>query len=250
MKSRGKRKKPPGNGGDTMRPEEPVVLDAESAEAAKAVSDAYYYTNHRVFQLHDIDFDSTPMMRTYLLVEAVLEERMRSLPVALVKNTVRHGAGDRWADWLASATAGAGAGILIDPVLGVAVAVVGGLARNVVEVFRLRRGRHREVAPGKSKAGAEIRMMIHEAMGELPTKIDLRGKLPDLPEFNNEWVRLSYRLIRMAMGYNVRVDVVNRMRSELARNKMPAKTAEKLIRVADGMTDMLLAVRPKLQEVA
>lgn len=249
MPNRGKGKKPPAHAG-ASRPEEPVILDSDGAEAAKAASDTYYYTNHGVLQLHMIDFGQTPMMTTSRLVEAVLEERMRSLPVALAKNAARHGWRDRWADWLASLGAGAAAGAAIDPVVGVGVIVVGGMARNAVEVWKLRRGRHKEVAPGKSKAGAEIRMMIHEAMGELPTRIDLRGKLPDLPEFNNEWVRLAYRLIRLARGYNVRVDVVNRIRLELARGKMPKETAETLTEVADGMTDMLLAVRPRLVEVA
>lgn len=250
MKSRGKSKKPPGIAGENqVPPEEPVILDSEGAEAAKAVSDAYYYTGHQVFQLHAIDFGSTPMMATYRLVEAVLEERMRSLPVALAKNAARHGWRDRWADWTAAAGAGAAAGATIDPLVGLGVAVVTGMARNVVEVWKLRRGRHKEIAPGRSKAGAEIRMMIHEAMGDLPSKIDLRGKLPDLPEFNNEWVRLAYRLVRLAMGYNVRVDVVNRIRLELARAKMPKETAAMLVDVADGMTDMLLNVRPRLLEV-
>ena len=250
MKPRGKSKKSPGNPGEKQaKPDDPGILDSEGAEAAKAVSDAYFYTAQNVFQLHEIDFGSTPMMATYRLVEAVLEERMRSLPIALAKNTARHGWRDRWADWIAGAGAGAAAGAAIDPILGIGVALATGMARNVVEVWKLRRGRHKEVAPGKSKAGAEIRMLIHEAMGELPTKIDLRGKLPDLPEFNNEWVRLAYRLVRLAMGYNVRVDVVNRIRLELARGKMPEATAETLTETAEGMTEMLLAVRPRLLEV-
>jgi len=250
MKPRGK--KPSGTRGNAPEAkEDPVVLNVDESGEPEAPNDAYFYVGgRRVLQLNTIDFEQTSMMRTYHLIEAVLQERMRSLPVALAKNTFRHGVNDRWKDWSASAAAGAAAGMAIDPVLGVVVAVVGALGRNVIEVFRLRRGRHKEVAPGKSKAGAEVRMMIHEMIGDLPTKIDLRGKLPDLPEFNNEWVRLSHRLIRLALGYNVRVEVVNRIRLELAREKMPADKAETLASTADGMTEMLLEVRPRLTEIS
>ncbi|HJV32462.1 MAG TPA: hypothetical protein VJ694_00375 [Patescibacteria group bacterium] len=245
MKSRGK--KPLGNEGK-HEVDDPVVLTGEDADGAEAPYGTFF-SGYRINLLLTVDFDQTSMMTTYRLVEAVLEERMRSLPVALVKNTVRHGASDRWADWLASAGAGFAAGAAIDPVLGVAVAVVGGMARNVIEVFRLRRGRHKEIAPGRSKAGAEVRMVIQEMLGDLPTKIDLRGKLPDLPEFNNEWVRLAHRLIRLSKGYNVRVEVVNRIRLELARGKMAEDKAVTLANVAAGMAAMLLEVRPRLEEV-
>lgn len=248
MGSRGKGKKPLGNEGK-READDPVVLGGEDADGVEAPYGTFF-SGYRINLLLTVDFDQTSMMTTYRLVEAVLEERMRSLPVALVKNTVRHGAGDRWADWLASAGAGCLAGATIDPVLGVAVAVVGGLTRNVIEVFRLRRGRHKEVAPGRSKAGAEVRMVIQEMLGDLPTRIDLRGKLPDLPEFNNEWVRLAHRLIRLSKGYNVRVEVVNRIRLELARGKMAEDKAETLEGVATGMAEMLLEVRPRLEEVA
>lgn len=251
MGFRGKgKKKPLGKEGQASNAQEdPVHVNPEDGTVPEAPYGTFY-TGRRLNLLLDVNFDQTSMMTTYRLVEAVLEERMRSLPVALVKNTARHGLQDRWADWLTSVGAGAGAGLLIDPVIGVAVAIVGGMARNVVEVLRLRRGRHKEVAPGRSKAGAEIRMVIQEVLGDLPTKIDLRGKLPDLPQFNNEWVRLSYRLIRLAHGYNVRVEVVNRIRLELARGKMATDKAEMLALVAGGMSDMLLFVRPRIEEVA
>lgn len=250
MTTRGKGKKPLGNEGKSQGKEDPAVLNGDDPGSTEPQNDGYFYVGYRVLQLRTIDFEQTAMMTTYHLIEAVLQERARSLPVALAKNTIRHGIRDRWADWTASATAGAAAALTIDPVLGVVVTVVGGLARNVFEVFRLRRGRHKEIAPGKSKAGAEVRMMLHEMIGDLPTKIDLRGKLPDLPEFNNEWVRLGHRLIRLALGYNVRVDVVNRMRLELARKKMPEDKAALLESVAQGMTEMLLQVRPRLEEVS
>lgn len=251
MKSRGK--KPLGNEGKSPpAKEDPAVLNGDESGETEAPSDWYSYIGgQRVLVLHEIDFESTSMMKTYRLIEEVLQERMRSLPVALAKNTFRHGINDRWKDWAASAGAGAAAGMAVDPVLGVAVAVVVAMGRNVVEVLRLRRGRHKEVAPGKSKAGAEVRMVIQEAFGDLPTKIDLRGKLPDLPEFNNEWVRLSHRLIRLSLGYNVRVDVVNSIRVELARKKMSDEgKAAMLASVAEGMTEMLLEVRPRIEEVA
>lgn len=252
MSSRGKGKKPLGNEGKTQGAKnDPSVLHVDVTGEPEAPNDAYYYIGgHRVLQLNTLEFDDTPMMTTYHLIEAVLQERARSLPVALAKNTYRHGIRDRWADWTASAAAGAAAGMAIDPVLGVVVTVVGGLTRNVIEVFRLRRGRHKELAPSKSKVGAEVRMMIHEMIGDLPTKIDLRGKLPDLPEFNNEWVRLAHRLIRLGMGYNVRAEVVNRIRLELARGKMPEDKAVALEAVAHGMTEMLLSVRPRLEDVS
>ncbi|MEK7546058.1 MAG: hypothetical protein AAB554_03190 [Patescibacteria group bacterium] len=252
MGSRGKGKKPLGNEGKAQgAKQDPRVLNVnESGEPETPDDGCFYIGGRRVLQLHVIDFEQTSMMRTYHLIEAVLQERARSLPVALAKNTFRHGANDRWKDWTASASAGAVVSMAIDPVVGLVVAVVGAMTRNVIEVFRLRRGRHKEIAPGKSKAGAEVRMMIHEMIGDLPTKIDLRGKLPDLPEFNNEWVRLSHRLIRLSLGYNVRVDVVNRIRIELARDKMPADKARILSDTADGMTEMLLEVRPRLEEVA
>ena len=248
MSSRGKGKKPLGNEGKQAK-QDPAVLNGDEAADTDA-PDGCFYTGYRVLLLKTIELDGTAMLTTYHLIEAVLEERARSLPVALVKNTYRHGWRDRWADWLAAGGAGGLAGAMIDPVLGVVVTVVGGLARNTIEVFRLRRGRHKEIAPGKSKAGADVRMMVHEKLGELPTKIDLRGKLPDLPEFNNEWVRLSHRLVRLCMGYDVRVEVVNRIRLELARGKMPEDKAATLESVARGMSDMLLFVRPRLEEVA
>lgn len=76
-----------------------------------------------------------------------------------------------------------------------------------------------------------------------------RRDYPDLPEFRDDWAVACYELMRMILGFNLRVTVIARLRRMAEEFDDQAKS-DALTATADGMSALLWEWRQELVEIA
>ncbi len=173
------------------------------------------------------EWQSSHVQLGYELLEAIIREQHRHLLSAFASNVRRHGLRDRLPD---AATAGTaiGAGMASGHLL--LGAAAGGLAfvwRSLVETIRLRRNNH----ASDNQAVREVRMfMLHLAASLSANSSAVRvDKVPRVEEFQNLWVRHSWRLVHCLKGYNIRHLAIVQTLQTLERTEEEDKAANELL---------------------
>ena len=208
------------------------------------LEDAYTQNDESVVKLADFDLRflhgrKTSIYEAYEYFDTILKERERILPAALVSNIRRHGLKDRWPDLVAAGAVSSGA-FYIDPILGGVVFVVTGFFRTFRELWRIRKREWSRREEGQMSR--EIHHTMSSIFGHDTSEYERMdtNKLPDIPEFRNEWVTKAHRLIVLLVGYNARVYVTN----EIFEDRVPELQAR-----GKEWEILLTQARPRLLHV-
>jgi hypothetical protein len=215
MRSRGKGKKPLGDGG--KKSEWPQILQKEAGKAG-AEDDG-----EEAEDPHPIHLRSR-VPTAHSVLKDILAERHGNWLAGIARNIRRNKSrGWRWTlNTAFSAMAGGIVAVLTGDPTAVIIAAAAGLGVPTVA------------------STTRVRMSRLEAK---------RRDYPDLPEFRDDWAVACYELTCMIIGFNLRVAAIARLR-RLAEEIDDERRADELDATADDIAELLSEWRPELIEIA
>jgi flagellar biosynthesis/type III secretory pathway chaperone len=74
-------------------------------------------------------------------------------------------------------------------------------------------------------------------------------QLPDLPEFQNAWIRSSWRLCHFIRHYNVRAVTINELLGDATMGEEEVKAAKRMAALLDRERPRLLRIKRALQDL-